>query len=107
MSEAGEETDNKWILIFGILKLGRLLRLNKIIQFLKAAEDIKASLSLIKILLFLFVYFHCYTCVYWLTVSLDMTWFPYNPYLLKGFDGTLYDKSIEFRYLLCLNATVL
>ena len=31
MSESGEETDNKWILIFGILKLGRLLRLNKII----------------------------------------------------------------------------
>ena len=94
------------ILIFGILKLGRLLRLNKIIQFLKAAEDIKASLSLIKILLFLFVYFHCYTCVFWLTITLDNEWLPYNPNIFEG-DGTLFERSIEFRYLLCLNATVL
>ena len=54
--------------IFGILKLGRILRLSKIIRFLRTTNDVKASLRIFKMVLFLMVYLHCYTCAWWLLV---------------------------------------
>lgn len=54
--------------IFGVLKLGRILRLSKIIRFLRTTNDIKASLRIFKMVLFLMVYLHCYTCSWWVIV---------------------------------------
>lgn len=58
-------SDSQEVEIFGILKLGRILRLSKIIQFLRTTEDVKASLRIFKMVLFLLVYLHCYTCLWW------------------------------------------
>ena len=62
--------------IFGILKLGRILRLSKIISFLRTTNDVKASLRIFKMVLFLGVYLHCYTCLWWILVISTKKWIP-------------------------------
>ena len=54
--------------------MGRILRLNKIIQFLKSTNDIKAGLKIFKMILYLTTYLHCYACMWWLIVSKTETW---------------------------------
>ena len=56
---------NKFYELFGILKMGRVLRINKIIQFLSVNEDVKASIKLIKVIFFLVIYVHCFSCLWW------------------------------------------
>jgi len=62
--------------MLGILKLGRVLRLNKIIQFLNVDEDVKASMKITKMVLFLSIYIHLYACIWWIIVSIDQSWIP-------------------------------
>lgn len=69
-------SDSEEVEIFGILKLGRILRLSKIIQFLRTTEDVKASLRIFKMVLFLMVYLHCYTCLWWSLIFSRKTWIP-------------------------------
>lgn len=94
--------------IFGVLKLGRLLRLNKIIQFLKAQEDIKAAIRIFKMILFLVVYMHCFNCLWWIIINYDEVWVPYN-FRPKEENAhiSLYERSFGFKYMLCLQNTVL
>ena len=53
----------------GIFKLGRIMRLSKIIQYMKSSEDLKASMKVIKMVLFLFIYLHFFTCFWWMLVK--------------------------------------
>jgi hypothetical protein len=95
--------------VFGILKLGRVLRLNKIIQFLKSANDIKASLKIFKMVLFLTVYLHIYSCYWWSIVSQTETWVP-NEDSMHGDDKyyKIYNKDQFTRqYLTSLHWVVL
>ena len=62
--------------ILGILKLGRILRLSKIIRYLRTTNDVKASLRIFKMVLFLLVYLHCYTCMWWFLVLRTKQWMP-------------------------------
>ena len=66
--EAIMQQSNPYYELFGILKLGRVLRLNKIIAFMNAEEDVKASLKLSKMVFFLVVHLHFYTCIWYLIV---------------------------------------
>ena len=61
---------------FGLLKLGRLLRISKIIQFLNASRDFKAGAKLMKIIFFLVIYLHCFACGLWLSVRDGKEWVP-------------------------------
>lgn len=62
--------------ILGILKLGRILRLSKIIRYLRTTNDIKASLRIFKMVLFLVIYLHCYTCLWWWLALSTKQWMP-------------------------------
>lgn len=62
--------------LLGILKLGRVLRLSKIIAFLNSTEDIKASLMVAKMVIFLVVYLHCYACLWWQLIKREEQWIP-------------------------------
>ena len=55
--------------LFGALKLGRLLRINKLIQFMQTSEDVKAGASLFNIVFFLIIYLHCFACALWMLVK--------------------------------------
>lgn len=74
VEELKKTQGNEWIQLLGVLKLGRILRLNKIIQFLKSTNDVKAGLKIFKMVLYLSAYLHCFACLWWLIVSKTQTW---------------------------------
>lgn len=55
------------------------MRLNKIIGMMNADEDLKATLRIIKMVLFLFVYLHCFGCTWYQVIEIDQMWIPSNP----------------------------
>ena len=65
------QKSNPFYELFGILKLGRVLRLNKIIAFLNVEEDVKASMKLTKMVFFLVIYIHFFACIWYLVVKTD------------------------------------
>jgi len=65
-----------WVDLLGIFKLGRLLRLNDIISFMKASDDVKSSLKLVKLIMFLIVYIHLFACNWWFMIKSDKVWIP-------------------------------
>ena len=64
-------SDNVTFKIFGALKLVRVLRLSKIITYLRSSEEFKAFLKLNKLLFFLAIYLHCFGSIWWMIVSYD------------------------------------
>ena len=46
--------------LISLLKLVRVLRLNRIITYMNTRDDIKLSLKLIKLIFFLILYLHCF-----------------------------------------------
>lgn len=57
--------------VLGALKLVRVMRLNKIITYLRSTEEFKALLKLLKLIFFLIMYLHCFGCIWWLLVKDD------------------------------------
>ena len=74
VGQASFNSENATFKIFGALKLVRVLRLSKIIAYLRATEEIKAFLKLIKLVFFLMIYMHCLACIWWMIVSREETW---------------------------------
>lgn len=87
--------------IFGILKLGRILRLSKIIRYLRTTNDVKATLRIFKMVLFLSVYLHCYTCLWWQMVKFTKQWIPPMDQSF-GIDYSIYDAHFGKQYLYSL-----
>jgi len=56
--------------LLGIFKLGRVLRLNDIIYYMKGNEDEKAIYRTLKMILFLCIYIHAYACAWWLMIKI-------------------------------------
>jgi hypothetical protein len=54
--------------LFGLLKLVRVLRLNRIITYLNVKEDLKLGLKLAKLIFFLVMYLHCLGCLWYIAV---------------------------------------
>jgi hypothetical protein len=69
---AGAENNNNSTQMFfkllGVLKLVRILRLNKIITYLRSSEETKSLLKLMKLIFLLVLYLHIFGCAWWLTV---------------------------------------
>ena len=55
-----------------------MLRINKIISYMNVDEDIKASMKLSKIIFYLTIYIHFFTCVLWIVAQEEETWWPYS-----------------------------
>lgn len=89
--------------------MGRVLRLNKIIQFLKSAENIKASLKIFKMVLFLFIYLHIFTCYWWSIVKETKSWIPpEDSRINKANMYRIYDPDqFTMQYLITLRWVVL
>lgn len=59
---------------FGALKLVRVLRLSRIITYLRSKEEIKALLKLVKLIFYLMLYLHCFACAWWMVIKEKRTW---------------------------------
>lgn len=95
----------QWVEILGMLKIGRILRLNTMIQLLKSGEDIKAGLRVLKITLFLIVYLHCLACLWWLIVKTDRVWVPPKD-IYHGDFYYVYRQSLATQYMYSLQVSV-
>lgn len=60
--------DAGYFKVLGSLKLVRVMRLNRIITYLRTSMEIKAMLMVFKLIFYLVMYVHCYSCVWWLLV---------------------------------------
>lgn len=56
--------------LLGVLKLIRVLRLNKIIMYLNVKQDIKASIKLVKLIFFLLMYVHFVACIWFYIINI-------------------------------------
>tara|TARA_B110000285_G_scaffold209059_1_gene249731 strand:- start:1673 stop:1981 length:309 start_codon:yes stop_codon:yes gene_type:complete len=90
--------------LFGILKLGRILRISKIIAFMNVEEDTKGAMNLVKIVFFLIVYIHFYACVWWLIVKNDKSWMWAGH--MEDDAYHIYNLSWSSQYNLCLLTAV-
>ena len=89
-----------------MLKLGRLLRVNRIIIFLNTNKDNKIGAQLMNLILFLIIYLHFFACFLWILVREDKEWTPY--YLEKDTELAIqmlyYDETTSMfsKYLVTL-----
>jgi type III secretory pathway component EscS len=60
----------------GLLKLVRLLRLGRMITFLKANQNLKFSVKIAQLVFFLLLINHWINCIWYMTTSAEQTWFP-------------------------------
>lgn len=59
-----------------MLKLFRLLRLQRIIAYMNESVDVKHSLRLLKLLLFLILYVHITACFLFFITKIEEQWDP-------------------------------
>lgn len=85
--------------LFGLLKLIRVLRLNRIIMYLNLKQDIKASIKLVKLIFFLLMYVHFIACIWFYIIDRKKEWIPPLDYIW-GWDnrGAFFDKSDAYKY---------
>ena len=97
---------NDSLKVLGALKLVRVLRLNKIITYLRSTEEFKAFLKLNKLVFLLVMYLHCFGCVWWMIVDTDSQWIP--PMNYNDVDYyQVYKQNILYKYFVSLHAAVL
>lgn len=100
-----DDSQNNWAQIFEMFKFGRLLRITKIVQFLRAIRQIKGSILVLKIILFLVIYLHFFACLWWLIVSNSKVWYCrlelYDDYIYK-----IYTSPKSKQYLLSFYTAV-
>ena len=90
----------------GLLKLIRVLRLNRIIMYLNLRQDIKASIKLVKLIFFLLMYTHFMGCVWFFIINVKKEWIPPCDYVL-GWEsqGTFFDKDFGYKYMVSFYAS--
>ena len=54
--------------LFSLLKMVRISRLNRIIERLNVAQDMKNSLKLFKLIFMIIIYVHCLACLWYVIV---------------------------------------
>lgn len=62
--------------MFGMLKLVRLMRLGRMVTFLKANKSFKLSIILVQLLFILLLVTHWIACLWLIICDLDKTWEP-------------------------------
>lgn len=75
-----------------LLKLTRILRLGRIIRFTRARDDIKATLKLMQLTLYLIMWVHLTGCIWFLMIRGDEEWVPVPDFVTGVTD--LYDRDI-------------
>lgn len=70
------QTDSSNLKFLGMMKMVRLLRLGRIISFLKKYQKLKFSMKFGQLLFFLLLYVHWVNWVWWYVTGISETWFP-------------------------------
>lgn len=76
--------------LFGIFKMGRLARLERIIRMLTSTQTVKVVAQLCYMMISILIYLHWYCCIYWLIVKNDAVWLP---------NYLMHDQARSLRFL--------
>ena len=68
--------NSKQLKVIGLIKLVRLLRLGRIITFLKMKQSFKLGLRIFQLLFLLILIDHWVACIWYVVVTTDQTWIP-------------------------------
>ena len=97
-------TDNlsssKILAIIGIMKLYRISRLNRIINNMRAKDNVKLAIRIGQLMFFLVMYIHLVACALWIVMRYDETWTPSNG------DRAVYDREKQYQYWISFYAAV-
>jgi potassium voltage-gated channel Eag-related subfamily H protein 7 len=93
--------------VLGVLKLVRVMRLSRIITFLRCDSQTKAMLNLFKLVFYLIMYVHCCGCVFWLLINPTERWIPVYQYGKTYLWGAIYHQSTEYQYIACVHSAML
>jgi hypothetical protein len=89
----------------GMLKLVRLLRLGRMITFLKANQKLKFSMKFAQLIFFLVLLLHWINCILYAVTKGDKSWFPPKDLDFKttdAYDGTRLVKYFLYYYYAAL-----
>jgi hypothetical protein len=85
-----------YIKFLGALKLVRVMRLSKIISYLRTTEEVKATLKLFKLVFFLILYIHCFGCMWWFLVKSTKSWIPTTCYGDSEYFYAVYESDLLY-----------
>mmetsp|Transcript_11980 Transcript_11980/g.18513 ORF Transcript_11980/g.18513 Transcript_11980/m.18513 type:complete len:105 (-) Transcript_11980:1057-1371(-) len=91
-----------------MLKLFRVLRLSRIINYMNSTDEVKLSLKLFQLCLYLILYIHCAACLLYGVASVDMKWKPsqLNYYPFEP-EMTIYKSGTHVKYVLSFYNSIL
>ena len=72
------------------------MRLERIIAALAAADDVKATLRIFKLMLQVLIFIHLTTCIFFFYVKQDEKWTPNQLTYYAGLDYEGYDHVADF-----------
>jgi hypothetical protein len=93
--------------LLGALKLVRVLRLNRIITYLRTTEENKATLKLLNLVFFLIMYVHCFGCTWWMIVASERIWVPPPDWGNQPEWFFIYDKEFTYKYFTVVHSAML
>ena len=85
-------TTDKILSIISIMKLYRISRLNRIINNMRAKDNVKLALRIVQLMFFLVMYIHLVACALWIVMRYDQSWTPSNG------DTDVYDRDKQYQY---------
>jgi hypothetical protein len=95
-NSAGSETA---LQLSDLLKLIRILRLGRIIRFMRAKDTVKSSMRLGMLVLYLLLWVHFTACIWWIVVSVESTWVPV-PDFFTG-ESDVFNQDVWTQYFTC------
>lgn len=90
--------------MLGLLKLIRVARLSRVIKYMNLKSNLKMTLRLAKLILFLFLYLHIICCVWFYIVDMRNEWIP--PIYDAG-ESSIYVRNHFHQYIVSLYYSVL
>ena len=100
------DQENRFYKLFSLLKIGRLLKLEKIISYLNVEEHVKQFINLCKMILFLVIYIHCFACMWWYMATLEPVWVIPKFQVTDDFYQMYHFDSVSSRYLTSIYMSV-
>ena len=98
---------NRFLELFGVLKLVRIRRLGKLVAKLDMKADTKSLIKMGMLTFYLILYIHVVACFWFLTVDSDKVWIPPMDWILPEYYFELYTATIDRKYWLSLYEGVL
>jgi hypothetical protein len=90
--------------ILAFLRIIRVYRLQKLLMYLRARDEVKQLMKFIQLLVYLIMYVHVVGCVWFMLVSRDETWIPPTD-IIRG-STSLYNERAWTQYWFCFYHSV-